>query len=247
MKQEDKKITTPIADFVRAYADSNAARLHMPGHKGQSFLGCEAWDITEIGGADSLYEADGIIAESEANAAELFGSGRTVFSTEGSSQCIRAMIYLAMMHAKSRKDSVINNSGTGEAIENKSAIKEPGISVSVANETNINESDIRGNSVNELSISKSIKRPVIIAARNVHKSFIYAVTLLDMDVIWLWPEEQVSSICSCAISAKQIERVLDEHKEDEVIAVYLTSPNYLGAQADIPAIAEVCHKKNIIL
>ena len=28
--------TTPIVDFVRSYAQSGTARLHMPGHKGQS-------------------------------------------------------------------------------------------------------------------------------------------------------------------------------------------------------------------
>ena len=44
----------------------------MPGHKGRSFLGCEADDITEIDGADVLYNADGIIDQSEKNASELF-------------------------------------------------------------------------------------------------------------------------------------------------------------------------------
>ena len=71
----------------------------MPGHKGKAILGLEHLDITEIQGADSLYEADGIIAESEANASELFGC-KTYYSTEGSSQCIRAMIYLAVLSAK---------------------------------------------------------------------------------------------------------------------------------------------------
>ena len=33
-------MTTPVADFVRAYAASGTARLHMPGHKGAPFLGC---------------------------------------------------------------------------------------------------------------------------------------------------------------------------------------------------------------
>ena len=58
---------TPIYDFVKRYAESGASRFHMPGHKGESFLGCEALDITEIGGADVLYSADGIINESENN------------------------------------------------------------------------------------------------------------------------------------------------------------------------------------
>ena len=49
---------TPVVDFVRRYANSGMVRAHMPGHKGKPFLGCEALDITEIRGADSLYEAD---------------------------------------------------------------------------------------------------------------------------------------------------------------------------------------------
>lgn len=71
----------------------------MPGHKGAPLLGFEALDITEFDGADSLYEASGIIAESEANAGFLFGA-HTFYSTEGSSQCIRAMLHLASLHAK---------------------------------------------------------------------------------------------------------------------------------------------------
>lgn len=90
---------TPICDFVRDYVNAEAMRLHMPGHKGKNYLGMEALDITEIDGADSLYEASGIIRESEENASGLF-SCPTFYSTEGSSQCIRAMLYLAMLHAK---------------------------------------------------------------------------------------------------------------------------------------------------
>ena len=87
---------TPIVDFVRRYAQQRTTRMHMPGHKGRGPLGCEALDITEIAGADELYEAEGIIARSEANAAQLFGTARTCYSTEGSSQCIRAMLHLAL-------------------------------------------------------------------------------------------------------------------------------------------------------
>jgi arginine/lysine/ornithine decarboxylase len=67
----------------------------MPGHKGKSFLGFEKYDITEIKGADSLFEASGIIKESEENASGLFGC-HTFYSAEGSSLAIRAMLYLAV-------------------------------------------------------------------------------------------------------------------------------------------------------
>ena len=87
-------ISTPVCDFVRAYAASAPVRLHMPGHKGRGPLGCESLDITEIQGADDLYHPEGILARSEENASRLFGC-RTVYSAEGSSLAIRAMLYLA--------------------------------------------------------------------------------------------------------------------------------------------------------
>ena len=74
----------------------------MPGHKGKTFLGPEELDITEITGADVLYRSEGIIRESEENAARIFGSARTIYSTEGSSLCIRAMLYLAELDARRR-------------------------------------------------------------------------------------------------------------------------------------------------
>ncbi len=92
-------MNTPIVDFVARYAQSGTSRFHMPGHKGQQFLGFEPYDITEIKGADELYEAEGIIAQSEANATKLFGTAHTYYSTEGSSQCIRAMLFLALQAA----------------------------------------------------------------------------------------------------------------------------------------------------
>lgn len=80
----------------------------MPGHKGKALLGAESLDITEIEGADVLYSPKGIIAESEKNAAALFGSGRTLYSAEGSSLSIRAMLYLAGLWGKSNgKDNLV--------------------------------------------------------------------------------------------------------------------------------------------
>ena len=120
---------TPIVDFVNSYAKKDTARLHMPGHKGVSFLGCEKIDITEIRGADELYDAEGIIAESERIVESLFGFGKTVYGTEGSSQCIRAMLFLAL-----------------QGTENEG------------------------------------ERPVVLAARNAHKAFLYSCALMDLDV-----------------------------------------------------------------
>ena len=100
-------MTTPLWDFLRRYQEEGGARFHMPGHKGRGPLGCERWDLTEIPGADSLYEASGVIAGSEENAAALFGSGATFYSTEGSSQCVKAMLFLVLQNRPAGTPPVI--------------------------------------------------------------------------------------------------------------------------------------------
>ena len=114
-----------------------------------------------------------------------------MYSTEGSSQCIRAMLYLALT--------------------NRTA---------------------------EMS-------PVIVAARNVHRAFVYAAALLDAEVVWLWPEER-QSLCSCPITAENLEKTLSELSTPPA-AVYITSPDYLGEMADVAGLANVCHRHGTIL
>ena len=75
-------MNTPVYDFLERYAGGGTVRAHMPGHKGRTPAECGfgaafPYDITEIKGADSLYESEGIIAESEKNASALFGTAAT--------------------------------------------------------------------------------------------------------------------------------------------------------------------------
>ncbi len=184
-------MNTPIYDFVQSYIKSNTARLHMPGHKGVSFLGPEAFDITEIKGADELYAPTGIIRESEENASHLFDTARTVYSAGGSSQSINAMLYLAYLKA---------------------------------DKTN---------------------RPYVLAGRNAHKSFIYALAKLDAHVEWIYPENS-DSICSCIVTAKMLEEKIKK-AEYKPFAVYITSPDYLGEMSDIEGLAKVCKAYSIPL
>ena len=86
---------TPLSDFLDKYAASDAARFHMPGHKGSG--GIEKYDITEIDGAGNLFSNEGVIAESEEAASKLFGC-RTYYSAEGSSLAIRTMLALAQKY-----------------------------------------------------------------------------------------------------------------------------------------------------
>jgi len=183
---------TPIVDFVKDYVNQNNMRLHMPGHKGKNTLGFEEFDITEIEGADVLYSADGIIKESEENAAALFGSEKTVYSAEGSSLCIRAMLYLTKMYAESKGQT-----------------------------------------------------PLIFAGRNAHKTFVTAAALNDCQVEWLLPEN-TGSIISCDITPRYLDKVLSG-AEERPVAVYVTSPDYLGNTLDIGGISQVCHKNGVML
>ena len=177
---------TPICDFVRKYSESAAVRAHMPGHKGVSRLGVERLDLTEISGADSLYEASGIIRESEANASALFGA-HTIYSTEGSSLSIRAISAMLVRY------------------------------------------------------SASVRRaPLVLAARNAHKSFIYGAALSGLAVEWIYG----GSYLSFDVDTEELAELLTKHRP---IAVYMTSPDYLGRVADIEKIAELCHKSGALL
>lgn len=181
---------TPIYDFVQNYANSDFSRFHMPGHKGCNFTGCEKFDITEINGADVLYMSQGIIKESEENAASLFSAVTTFFSTEGSSHTMRAML-------------------------------------------------------GAVSSLKKGDKAFVLAARNVHKAFIYACAALDIDVQWIYPKE-FNHLCSCEISAEDVEETIVNcnRKPD---AIYITSPDYIGNVADIASISKVCDAHDVLL
>ena len=183
-------MNTPICDFVRAWAEGNPVRMHMPGHKGRPLIGPEPFDLTEIDGADVLYRARGIIRESEENAAALFGAARTAYSAEGSSLCIRAMLYLALLTAKQK-----------------------GLPAR------------------------------LLAGRNAHRTLMTAAALLDIDIDWLLPAPG-EDLLSCAVNAETLEAKLSNHA---YMAVYLTSPDYLGRRADLRAAAEACRRRGVPL
>lgn len=179
-------MNTPVYDFLKKYAQSGTLRCHMPAHKGMALVPAlsemYAFDITEISGADSLFESSGIIAQSEKNMSGLYGTAGTVYSAGGSTLCIQTMLY----------------------------------------------------------IMKSEKRKVF-AVRNVHRAFLNAVALLDIDVEWILPEYS-GGILSGNINLNDVENAL---KNSPVLsALYVTSPDYTGKTADIPALAEICHKYN---
>ncbi|MBR3987939.1 MAG: aminotransferase class V-fold PLP-dependent enzyme [Clostridia bacterium] len=185
-------MNTPICDFVKKYAAAQHSRLHMPGHKGKGFLGVEHLDITEVEGADVLYNAKGIIKESMENASSLFSTARTLYSTEGSSLSIRAMLYLLKLY------SAENN-----------------------------------------------RKPVILAGRNAHKAFLSGVALNDIEVDWIYPDES-EGLLSLNLTPEKLKSYLENYKEKPV-ALYITSPDYLGNITDIKGLSAVCKEQGLLL
>ena len=183
---------TPIIDFIKDYNKSGAERLHMPGHKGKGALGVEGLDITEIFGADELYASSGIIKESREYASRLFGSGATFYATEGSSQCVRAMLYLALAYSRAMG-----------------------------------------------------KEPLVLAARNAHKSFVSASALLGIEPIWLYGEAK-EGLLSCNITEESLDEALSR-EGGRVSAVYLTSPDYLGNTLPIAQLSKIAKKHGALL
>ncbi len=182
-------MNTPIIDFLEKYNKNNPARFHMPAHKGK-ILGCEL-DITEIAGADNLYDANGIIEESEKNLSALFNTNFSVYSTEGSSLCIRTMLAI----------------------------------------------------INKIACRKG-EKPLVLATRNAHSSFLYGVALLDIDIEWV--AEQKTCFLTTNIDEKMVEEKL-KSMDAKPTALFITSPDYLGNLAPIGKIAKVCKKFGVIL
>ena len=270
---------TPICDFVKEYADNGFSRFNMPVHKGRKFIVCEKYDITEIDGADVLSHAEGIIKKSQENAAKLFGSGASFYSTEGSSQCIKTMLAVVfadyrrkLLHEKTDKPA---NLCEAQKTDRQEKLCEN------------QDTDARSFYENEI-IEKTEaipERAYVLAARNVHKSMIDALALLDLDVEFIYPQD-ADSICvsmvtpadimeylekvsdNTEIKTEEIKKILDNAQRDDIklsdterknicgkenkrnmlpMAVYITSPDYLGNTADIEGISKVCEKYDIPL
>ncbi len=96
-----------------------------------------------------------------------------------------------------------------------------------------------------LATQNAGEKPLILAARNAHKAFIYGAALLDIEVEWLYPEP-FTHLCHCEISAKTLKNHLQSMKR-KPCAVYITSPDYLGQTSDIRALSQVCKEFSLPL
>ena len=184
------------------------------------------FDITEITGADNLYDPSGIIKESEENASKIFGA-KTFYSTEGSSQVVKAMLYLAKKHWE--KSIGNDNPGSGQCI-------------------GASESNVDKNSTNTT--------PCIIAVGSCHKSFYHAAELLNIKVIKVdnnapTPSDKEADKRNLEVNSsdadKIIEDILKATETAKPIGVFITYPDYFGNVTDLAKIKKALSSNNIPL
>lgn len=92
------------------------------------------------------------------------------------------------------------------------------------------------------------EKPWILAARNVHKTFVSACVLLGLDAEWITPGND--SLISQNITDSDVAKALADAAEKRgglPCCVYLTSPDYTGHIQPVREIAKACHAHGIPL
>lgn len=79
----------------------------------------------------------------------------------------------------------------------------------------------------------------VLMARAVHHAAVNAAALLNLEPVWLFPDESTGIQTPFRISPQAVETALSQNPD--VSAVYLTSPDYFGTICDIKTIADVAH------
>ena len=182
--------------FLLDHAAQHPASYHMPGHKGSAIyrrLGYDSWldnfmdcDITEIPGADNLFQAEDVLKDIQDRYAKLYDAQRSYLLINGTSGGLIAGI-LATVPA-GRK---------------------------------------------------------LIMAKNCHKSIFNALTLGNIEPVYLHPEIDEEYGITGAINPAEVQKLIAENPEAD--AVILPSPNYYGICSDIESIAEIVHKAGKVL
>ena len=211
-------MNTPICDFVRDYAASDMIRMHMPGHKGRA----EDDSLSKI----AQYDITEI-----AGADELFHPTSIIAESEKNASEIfgcdtyystegSSLCIRAMLHL-----CMMNRAENRS--ENASSQQEP------------NPQDPSANQA---------QKPWVLAARNVHESFVSACALLDIDAEWI--ESPNITLLSVDIDADDVAKALARgiaSHNSAPCCVYVTSPDYAGHIQPIKAIADVCHENGVPL
>lgn len=97
----DEKVTKTeetLQEVLGAYERRDAARFHMPGHKGSGLAGfwrpeLALWDVTELHNTDNLHAPAGAIANAEKIMAQAYDAKASFFVVNGATNAVQAMIF----------------------------------------------------------------------------------------------------------------------------------------------------------
>lgn len=83
----------------------------------------------------------------------------------------------------------------------------------------------------------------VLVARNCHKAVYHALELRGIKPVYIYPETDIDYDISVGITAKQVEEAI----KCEPKGMILTSPTYEGLISEVKEIAELLHRKDMIL
>lgn len=83
----------------------------------------------------------------------------------------------------------------------------------------------------------------VLMARNCHKAVYNAVSLMELEAIYLQPPWNASFGMSGSIEPDEVKRALQEY--GNISLIIITSPTYEGVISDIRAISELAHSRGI--
>ena len=204
------------------YISSDAYPFHMPGHKRRAAHLCDPSliDLTEIDGFDNLHHAEGILQEAQERAAKLYGSSETHFLVNGSTAGILSAIGAC---AKPGGCLVMARNS------HRSAFNAAGLNRLRTVYLYPERPGCTERSGNPLSPGRSRGE--------------FLSTSVDASDI----PDDIRNILDLngPISPSQVEEALQQ--QDNVCAVFLTSPTYDGVVSDIAAIAQIAHSHGTVL
>ncbi|HET9341768.1 MAG TPA: aminotransferase class I/II-fold pyridoxal phosphate-dependent enzyme [Candidatus Eremiobacteraceae bacterium] len=106
---------------------------------------------------------------------------------------------------------------------------------------------VNGSTAGNQAMLMTSLRPddAVLLPRNSHKSATSALIMSATRPIYMAPEVDHDLHVDHAVTAETVERSLEEHPE--VKAVFVTSPTYYGATADLKAIEQLVHARGKLL
>jgi arginine decarboxylase len=106
---------------------------------------------------------------------------------------------------------------------------------------------INGSTAGNQAMLMTALRPgdTVLLPRNSHKSATSALIMSATRPVYMQPEVDDDLHIDHCVTPETVERALDEHPDAR--AVFITSPTYYGATADLPAIERIVHAHDKLL